>query len=210
MRSLGIALVAIVIAMAVIVPVYAADAPAAIGTVDVPAVFQGYQKTELSNSTLESLRAQLVKELQTLSETRLLDENQSKELIELVRKPNPTDSDKQRIAALQDAEKALDKELKDLQAKKEPTEQEKARQNELQARIAKSDDNIASIKDQSEQQFEAKKEELSGQIRDDIIKAIEDVAKSKGMALVVDKMAVLYGGDDITEAVLEKLNGKKK
>lgn len=208
-RLLVVAVVAVMLAAVLIAPAHAADAPGSIGMVDVAAVFQGYERTTKSNGELEAFRSQLVKQLETLSEYRLLDDNESKELADLVRKPNPTEADKQKISALQEREKALDKELKELQAKKEPTEQEKARLKELQDRTAKADDNIAKLKDESEQQFDVKKNDLSEQIRADILKAIETVAKDKKLTVVVDKMAVLFGGTDVTDSVMEKLNGKK-
>ena len=36
--------------------------------------------------------------------------------------------------------------------------------------------------------------------------AVSDVAKTKGLSLVVDKSVVLYGGTDITDQVAKELN----
>lgn len=53
---------------------------------------------------------------------------------------------------------------------------------------------------------EALDKELSGRLKKKIETTIQDVAKAKGYAVVVDKQVVLYGGDDITDDVLKKLN----
>ncbi|MBI2844120.1 MAG: OmpH family outer membrane protein [Armatimonadetes bacterium] len=208
-RSLVALIITMVLTSALAAQVVAADA-LPVGYVDIPAVFQDYEKTKTSNTDLEAFSKQLIQKLQTLTENKLLAENERKELSDLAVKPNATDQDKARIKELQDREKALDLELKDLQNKKEPTEQEKARLKELQDKSSKADEEITKLRESSEQQFEDKKEEMSQQIRDDILKAIDAVAKQKNLNMVVDKMAVLFGGTDITQDVLAQLNGKKK
>jgi outer membrane protein len=209
-RFLGIALAAVLVGGLLAAPAVAADAPPlSLGYVDVQEVFGKYEKTKTCNADLEAYAKQLEQTMQAIAPYKLLDDNEFKELMDLVAKPNPTDKDKERLAALEGREKALDKELKDLQANKEPTELEKARLKELQDKSAKADDEIAKLSDQYDNQFNAKKDELSKQIRDDILKAIDAIAKQKALNLVMDKVAVLYGGVDITQPVIENLNGKK-
>ncbi|MBM3275913.1 MAG: OmpH family outer membrane protein [Candidatus Sericytochromatia bacterium] len=48
--------------------------------------------------------------------------------------------------------------------------------------------------------------ELSAKLKRQIETAIQDVAKAKGYSVVVDKQVVLFGGEDITDEVLKKLN----
>ncbi len=48
--------------------------------------------------------------------------------------------------------------------------------------------------------------ELSGRLKKKIETTIQDVAKAKGYSVVVDKQVVLFGGEDITDEVLKKLN----
>jgi outer membrane protein len=48
--------------------------------------------------------------------------------------------------------------------------------------------------------------ELSAKLKRQIEAAIQDVAKAKGYSVVVDKQVVLFGGEDITDDVLKKLN----
>jgi len=47
---------------------------------------------------------------------------------------------------------------------------------------------------------------LSTLLKKKIEDAIGDVAKAKGLPVVVDKQVVLHGGEDITDDVLKKLN----
>lgn len=53
---------------------------------------------------------------------------------------------------------------------------------------------------------EALDKELSTRLKKKIETTIQEVAKAKGYAVVVDKQIVLYGGEDITDDVLKKLN----
>lgn len=210
MRSIRVVVAALFVAAVMsFAPVMAADASAAVGYVDVPIVFEQYSKTAKSKTDLEAFAKSLDLQLQTLDSHRMLDENEAKELVTLITKPSPTEKDKERIKALQDKEKALDVELKGLQSKSEPTEQEKARQKELMDRAAKSEENLRKISQSSEAEFAAKRDNMTAEIRNDILKAINDVAKQKNIGVVVDKMAILYGGTDLTQPVLDKLNGKK-
>ena len=51
-------------------------------------------------------------------------------------------------------------------------------------------------------------ESLSGKIEQDIVGAIKTVANEKGIEVVFDKRAVLYGGSDITDTVSDYLKKK--
>lgn len=54
-------------------------------------------------------------------------------------------------------------------------------------------------------EYQKELESLEQQYTVDIELAIEEVAKANGVTMVVDSGAVLYGGVDLTEAVLETL-----
>jgi outer membrane protein len=190
-------------------PVLAAESSVSLGYVDVTTVFDQYTKTAKVKADLESYGKQLEQKLQIMDANRMLDENDLNMLVTLATKPNPTDKDKEQIKVLQDKEKALDAELKTLQSKAEPTDQEKARQKELMDRAYKSGENLKKMSQSADTEFNAKKEGVLTEIRNDILKAVEDVAKQKNIGVVIDKIAVFYGGVDLTQPVIDKLNGKK-
>ncbi|MEN6372788.1 MAG: OmpH family outer membrane protein [Armatimonadota bacterium] len=190
-------------------PAKAADTSASLGYVDAATVFEKYTKTEKAKADLEAFAKQLDLQLKTLDANKMLDDNDSKELLALVIKQNPTESEKARIKELQDKEKTLDAELKSLQAKTEPTDQEKARQKELMDMASKSEDNCKKMSQSAETDFTAKRDSVFTDLRNDIMKVIEEVAKQKKIDVVIDKVAVYYGGVDLTQPVIDKLNGKK-
>lgn len=58
------------------------------------------------------------------------------------------------------------------------------------------------------QRWMSKEKELVGAIMAKIKTAIGEVAEAKGLTIVVDKTAVLYGGQDITGEVGKKIGAK--
>ncbi len=61
---------------------------------------------------------------------------------------------------------------------------------------------------QCQQRLAQKQQELLEPIRQAVEGAIKKVADKRGMAVVIDKAAVIYGGQDITQEVIAEL-GKK-
>lgn len=71
-----------------------------------------------------------------------------------------------------------------------------------------SDQEKADYYQQCQLRLAQKQQELLDPIRSAVDAAIKKVADKKGMAVVIDKMAVIYGGQDITQDVIAEL-GKK-
>lgn len=59
------------------------------------------------------------------------------------------------------------------------------------------------------QKMEAKQQELQKGLQDKIAEAAKSVGDAKGLTVVLDKRAVLYGGVDVTEQVTKKLSDAK-
>lgn len=57
---------------------------------------------------------------------------------------------------------------------------------------------------QLQQRLQLKKAELLGGVNDKVTAAVKAVADAKGLAIVIDKSNVVYGGQDITEDVIKK------
>jgi outer membrane protein len=56
-----------------------------------------------------------------------------------------------------------------------------------------------------EQGLLQKRQEMLGSIQEKVNAAVKAVADSKGITIVVDKSAVVYGGQDITDDVMKKI-----
>lgn len=61
---------------------------------------------------------------------------------------------------------------------------------------------------QLQQQILDKRNELLGGLDKELRAAVETVAKEAGISIVLDRSAVLYGGTDLTDAVIKQIKGK--
>jgi len=61
---------------------------------------------------------------------------------------------------------------------------------------------------QLQQRLSLKEKELIAPVFDKVDAAIKAVADAKGLAVVIDKGNVVYGGQDITDEVMKKITGK--
>lgn len=61
---------------------------------------------------------------------------------------------------------------------------------------------------QFQQEFIAKREELLRGLDKEIRTNVEKVAKDRGISIVLDRNVVLFGGTDLTDAVIAQLTGK--
>lgn len=202
-------------ALAVVIAVVCATcAPAAaqgatqpaVGVVDVQKAFNEYKVTTASNEEINRMVESFRRELDIRASHRLLTEEEVKQLVQLRSKSPLTDADRSRIDELERISKQRDEELNALSNKSDLTEQERARLKELRDLANRNDANGRTLAEDYSQQVEQRKSQLSDKITADLREAIAKVAQSKGLATVVDKIAVLYGGVDITEDVIKTLN----
>ncbi len=61
---------------------------------------------------------------------------------------------------------------------------------------------------QLQREFVQKREELLSGLDKDIRAAVERVSRDRGVGIVLDRAVVLYGGIDLTDAVIAQLAGK--
>lgn len=61
---------------------------------------------------------------------------------------------------------------------------------------------------QLQQQFLTRREELFGGLDRELRQAVEKVAADRGVSIVLDRTVVLYGGTDLTDAVVAQLTGR--
>ena len=87
-------------------------------------------------------------------------------------------------------------------------ERQKA-QDEFNQKSASLDDNAKKdLFEKINQQLTDRQNSLTKPIRDSIQKAVEAVAKEKGLDAVIDSSAVIYGADDITQDVIAKVKAQ--
>ena len=210
-RSHGTAWMLAVAAAAVLfagVAAEAADNQIKIGVVDIQKMYRDAPRIKQYMEDLDEFRGSLALKLEIYGQNTMLDGNEIKELIDLKTKETPTEADKTRIKTLEDTERARDAELKGLQENKELNEQQKARLQELQDMQKMSKDTLNAIAKDYDEQWQTKTQEFDAKAVADLREAINTVAQDKGFTLVLDQAAVFFGGTDITDDVIAKLDRK--
>ena len=59
---------------------------------------------------------------------------------------------------------------------------------------------------QTQQRLQQKQQELIEPIQKSVEESVKSVADAKGLTVVIDKNAVVYGGTDITQDVIKKIS----
>jgi Skp family chaperone for outer membrane proteins len=154
---------------------------------------------------MTELKTRLEDALVKRQQVALLTDEQRKELEKLLAKTPASDADKARIAELQAGTEKLEKELLELNQKPNPSEAESARIKDLTARMASARQQMTTEQAQAQKELNENMVKTMSTLQDRIFKAIEEVAKDRGLAMVVHKEARLFGGEDITDAVISKL-----
>lgn len=206
MTKIAVFIVAVMVAATCAASVQAQTAQPTVGMVDVQRAFDEYKVTKSSNDEVNKLYEQFALELRIRDSHRLLTDQEIEELVRLRGVSGPDDAQVKRIDELEKLSKSRDEELNALSNTKELSEEQNARLRSLRDMQNKSEVVIRNLDEDYKQQVEKRKNELSDKITEDLKSAIEAVAKEKGLATVVDKIAVLYGGVDITNEVISRLN----
>ena len=189
---------------------WAAAAELKIGVVDLQKVDKDAPRVTQYREEFDARKANLNQKLEIRVQNMMLNEEEIKELVDLKTLDKPaTDVQKARIQALTDAERAKDDELKKLQETKDLNDQQKARLKELQDIQQKSKDAGTVFSKDYEAQLQSKFAELQDKIVADILAAVNKAAEAKAMTLVMDKAGVLFGGIDITDDVISRLDRTK-
>lgn len=95
--------------------------------------------------------------------------------------------------AQQDFQAEVEQAKKDFEAKAATMSSDKEKQEYMQ---------------QVQQRLGLRQQELFEPVQKKVEEIIKDVANAKGLAVVLDKSNVVYGGQDITDEVAKKVSGK--
>ncbi|HTE20816.1 MAG TPA: OmpH family outer membrane protein [Armatimonadota bacterium] len=184
-----------------------------VGFVDLGQVTEQIKKTstwQVKTKEFEDKSSKFGDEFLYLQKIRYLTESERKELETLKAKTKASGTEQARIDELEKRSEALDKEFQQLAGTEKPSPEQDKRIKELSAMRQAAIDAL-----QGEQEKRAATlRELQGaaleSLQGEILKKVSEVADSKNLTLVVDRQAVLFGGQDVTPDVLRKLGANTK
>ena len=198
----------IALGAALVFPASAVEKDAKVGVLDTQKLFNDAPRIKQYKEELDTARQSLISKLDIRSKNLLLNEAEIKELIDIKTKITATDKDKARIKELEDVQSARDAEKNQLAQTNPLSEVQKARMKELQDMQQNAKTTGESLEKDYNSQLQNKAQELDDKVKADINEAIKKVAETSNYYLVLDKSAALYGGIDITDAVISKLDRK--
>jgi len=139
---------------------------------------------------------------------RMLTKEEKKEYDDLAAVPAPTDQQKQRMADLEKLAADREQELDNLQTAASPNEEQKKRLDELRAISSARSKELQGLQTALRDDVEKKDAELMKPLEEKIKKALAEISKERNLTVVLRKENVLYGGADITSALVARLNKK--
>jgi Skp family chaperone for outer membrane proteins len=176
-----------------------------VGYVDLEEVTERSVVGQNAKKDATKLKTELEDGLLKKQQVVLLTPEQQSELEELQKKSQTTDAQKARIAELRGAGEKLEKELQDLQQKMNPSEAEQAKIKELSGRWQTARQQLAREHENAQKKLSESVGQIMTALQDRIMKAVEEEARTRGLAMVVHKEARLFGGEDITDGVIGRL-----
>ena len=183
--------------------------PAAkIAVVDIVSINAQFAQLAVKRDEIQQWYQQQQKYLEELQNSYLyLSEGPFGEILDILRMPRPLSAKAaKRQKELRDLNSQKEDRYLELEAKTDRTAQEQEEFNGLQelrdARLKQ----ITAIAEDLRRQFAEKRKQAEDALNQSLQAAVKDIAAERKYDLVLNKMGVLYGGDDITAAVLERLN----
>lgn len=187
------------------------DAISGLGYVDLAKVTDAIKQTSSWQTMTQKFDAKkntFQQEIEGLTKTRYLSDAERQQLANLKAKPKPTAGETADLLKLEGRSDELDREAQTLASVEKPTQEQQNRIKQL-ADMRKTA--VAKLQDEQEKRTEELKKletELLEGMQNQVLKYVEQVAKTKSLTMVVDRQVILYGGDDLTPDVLKKLGAK--
>lgn len=202
----------LVLIVCVVVPlsaaIAAAPAPAlGVGIVDTDRVSSEYKAMQTLNQQYLDFQKQQEAQMLRRQKSRMLFDQELREYLDY---SSPTaaptaDRDK-KLADLEKLSDDRSKRLLDLGQKKDRTADEEGEYQKLDTTYKQRTQELSAIQSDVQRAVEAKQNELMKIITDSFNAAVKAVADEKKLPLVLRREIVLFGGTNITDDVITKLN----
>ncbi len=183
----------------------AAQSPS-VGVVDMERVAAEYRAMQQLNRQFQDFQRQQETLLQRHQRAQMLADSERQEYFDLLDKSAPTQEAANRIASLERLSAERSRTLTTLRETTDRTPEQDQELERLAALHERRTDELLALHGAVEQTVLAKYEELSKIITDSVNAAVKQTAEAKGLTLVLRKEVVLFGGADITDDVLARLN----
>lgn len=179
-----------------------------VGYVDLTKVtdqVKGTQEWQVLVKKYEDMKTQFEEQIEELNRTRYLNKAELEELKTLRAKPKASDAEKKRIETLEAQSDNLDREFSKLAGTEKLTDDEQKRLTAIDGMRKNGINALQEEANKRRTQLASLQGEVLDGMQGKILKKVEEVAENKELILVLDRQAVLSGGQDLTADVLRKL-----
>ena len=185
-----------------------AAAPASeVGVVDIEQIYASHPRLQELNQRFAEFRQQQEAQLQQMFQTRLLTDEEQQEFTDLLEMGAPTEAREARLTELALLSSQREELLVELRQNESRTAEEEQEYTELEQTHNRRVAELTTLQLTLEQAVSERHDELWQVITEGVEAAVQAVAEEQSLTLVLQKDAVLYGGVDVTDAVVARLSG---
>ncbi len=177
-----------------------------IAIVDIERIQREYEGFAQANQKLDEMYKRYGTILRELQRFMFLPQDSFREVLSILQLPKPLPADKQkRLDDLAKLSAQKERRYLDLQAKTNRTQQEEDEFQTLQETYKSRQRDISQLDQRYSDEFQRARAQMLSELEKKVLAAVAAVAARLKYDLVFNRLAVLYGGNDITDAVLEQL-----
>ena len=176
--------------------------------VDLAKVLTEYRKTTAFGKYQQRLRDQaktFSEEMKTLAQLRYCTEEERKEALGLQAKTGPSGRDKARLEELLKRGDKIENEIATLSQKQSPTAVDTARLQELSRMRTEGVQSLVKAEADRRDRLRQMETGIMAEVETDLLALVQKVAKDRKLPVIYERRAVLFGGEDLTPAVIKKL-----
>jgi len=181
-----------------------------IGKLDGERVFKEYKLYQQLNEELQALGRSLITQYDVRKRKfpLLLDEEYNRLADLMGRRQALSPAEKQELEKLEKLSDDRDRELAELEGLQQLDEKQNARWRELGTMRTQAAQMLRDQWERIQRQGEERAREIETKLTAEIRSAVEEVAKEQGLTVVLQAEVVVFGGIDITDATVTKLNAR--
>jgi len=182
-------------------------APANVAFVDISAVSSEYQALQTKDAELKAWLGGRGDYLQSLQDFIFLSEDNFNESLAILGQPKSIADEKlKRLDELEALSLQKEQLYRDLESKSPRTTEEADKFSTLREGLIARQQQLAQLEAIINQQYRERVEAARTELMGTVEQAVAEYAQENGYDIVLDRAFVLYGGEDITQAIIDKLN----
>ncbi len=174
--------------------------------VDIAVVSREYQALQQKDAELRDLKARRIAYLESLTAFAFLSETNFNEVLEILGTPPASEEKSARLAELADLSEQNLRRLRELEVKDPRTAQETEHFNMLRELSRDRREQLQQLEADMAREYDEHVAMAQRELMQNVEAAVGEYAQQNGYTLVLDGSVVIYGGEDITRAIIAKLN----